>query len=129
MLWYNVNYNTHNLNSWKLGGCGLSMISTLGAGKESGLTGTWTPRSQSCFHVSVIIQYEDGVNGSLSGSFMALIRSFLEIIIAQVSIGTFGFSSMLLYLFVRNNHLWFVESCKRFTDFNDFLSTSEVKLT
>lgn len=71
---------TYNLNSWKLGGGGLSMILTLGAGRESGFTGTCTPLSQSCFHVSVIIQYEDCVSGSLSGSFMALIRSFLKFI-------------------------------------------------
>lgn len=70
--------NTYNLNSWKSGGSGFSMTLTFGAGRDSGLTGTWTPRSQSCFHVSVITQYSLGVRGSESGSFIALIRSFLK---------------------------------------------------
>lgn len=66
---------THNLKSvcnFKEDVC---VTVTIGSGRESGLTGTWTPLSHSCFHWSVITQYSFGLNGSLSGNFIALIKS------------------------------------------------------
>ena len=67
---------TYNLNSC----CGFMLLAqcvtvTLGSGNESGLTGTCTPLSHSCFHWSMITQYSSEANGSESGNFIALIKS------------------------------------------------------
>lgn len=69
----------YSLKSWVL-----SLVSeferqaTLGMGRESGETGTWTPLSHSCRHGSESDQKSSTPRGSESGSFMADIRSFLN---------------------------------------------------
>ena len=65
---------THSLKSCSRCGAPGTQL-TRGWGSVSGLTGTWTPRSHSCFHVSAISRYSSGDRYSESGSFIALIRS------------------------------------------------------
>lgn len=85
MIWYCLSINSdiwdqkqiaYSLKSCRPVETNSSFLpSTNGSGNESGLTGTCTPRSHSCFHWSVIIQYSSAASGSESGSFMALIKS------------------------------------------------------